>query len=151
MVVICSAERAGYLRSPTTKPPSDPSTGVRWRVWVCVRGCAVTQSVQSPLATMPPTPTSIVWMSYGLTPRPPMRPPPVLCSHKALHYHRAWRDGEALKSGVWRREGGRCGTEKEVGGGVRVDLLSPTTARLWVMLLRDPRVYPVSPLSAPNT
>lgn len=54
-------------------------------------------------------------MSYGLTPHPPMRPPPVLCSHKALHYHSAWRDGEALKSGVWRSEGGRCGTERGEG------------------------------------
>ena len=61
----------------------------------------------------PPHRVNELWAN----PAPPMRPPPVLRSHKALHYHRAWRDGEALKSGVWRREGGRCGTEKgeEVG------------------------------------
>lgn len=35
-------------------------------------------------------------------------------------------------------------------GWPNVDLLLSTTPRLWVMLLRDPQVYPVSPLSAPN-
>lgn len=48
----------------------------------------------------------------------PHASPPVLCSHKALHYHRAWRDREALKSGVQlRREGGVVVAKRGSGGG----------------------------------
>lgn len=111
-------EGAGYVGSPAgTEPSPNPIGPFCWSRMMCKRMCEWerggglsrhTQSSQAPLATVPPYSRNELWAN----PMPPASPP-VLCSHKALHYHRAWRDREALKSGVqwrggllWQREGG---------------------------------------------
>ncbi len=67
-------------------------------------------------------------------PMPPASPP-VLCSHKALHYHRAWRDREALKSGVQWREGVVVAKRRGVGG---CRFIVAHHSKAMGLLLRDP-------------
>ena len=106
-----SVEGAGYLRSPGGIEPSAHTPGaVCWGPVMCFlfweERVGVVQNYSiSPVTAwpLPPYSENELWAN----PVPPASPP-VLCSHKALHYHRARRDAGALRSGV------RCGEEKVV-------------------------------------
>jgi len=112
------------------------SQTLSWSPVMCYRVVLsrLTQSAQLPQANVPLCCKNELWAS----PMPPASPP-VLCSHKVLHYHRACRENHSRvecsgeDSLLWQRKG-------------RLDLWWPNTARLLVWS-RGSRVYLISPFS----